>query len=243
MEVEFPITYKMEQQLRGHKLVIRGVNYTVTDIYVKEGTPTNTVAAYLPVTSAGMATFIVPFNVQHLPDGVQAYELTNNGDATIWATEVNALEADKPVLIVAAEGEYKFISEEGASADISGKTGTYANGALVGTYQTIDPLAQTTDDKYNYLLQNGKDGAAFYQVLDGSCSVAPYRAYLSCAHNANAGRANPAPRMRIVFHTDETTDVEKIQGDNVPCTKFIENGQLYILQNGVKYNAQGQIIK
>lgn len=245
MDLEFPVTYKMEQQLRGKNLLVRGVNYTMTDIYVKEGTPTTTVAAYLNVTSAGMATLVLPFDVPSLPDGVQAYNLTNNGDETIWANEVNALEADKPVLIIAAVGEHEFVSEEGASDDISGKTGTFANGALIGTYTTIDPLAKQTGSAYNYVLNNGTDGVAFYQVLDDGCSVPPYRAYLSCAYNANVPQAGMSPRksMRIVFHTKETTGLGEVQGDNVQSTKVFENGVLYIKHNGIKYNIQGQLSK
>ncbi|MBR4563498.1 MAG: hypothetical protein IKO26_03510 [Paludibacteraceae bacterium] len=243
MDVEFPVTYKMAQQLRGKNLVVRGVNYTMTDIYVKEGTPTNTVAGYLNVTDAGMATLVLPFDVPTLPTGVQAYNLTNNGDETIWANEVNVLEADKPVLIVAAEGEYEFVSEEGASDDISSKTGTYANGALVGTYTAINPLAQTTGGNYNYVLNNQGGNVAFYQVRDDGCSVAPYRAYLSCGHDASNNGANFAPRMRIVFHKDTTTGVENVQGDKLQSTKVFENGVLYIMNNGIKYNVQGQLCK
>ena len=245
MVVEFPVTYKMEQQLRGKNLLVRGKNFTMTDIYIKEGTPTNTVAGYLNVTSAGMATYVLPFDVPALPEGVEAYELTNNGDETIWANEVNALEADKPVLIVAAEGEYEFVSEEGASDDISGKTGTFANGALIGTYTTIDPLTEQTGSAYNYVLNNGTEGVAFYQVLDDGCSVPPYRAYLSCAYNAIVPKAGMPPRksMRIVFHTKETTGLGEVQGDNVQSTKVFENGVLYIKHNGIKYNIQGQLCK
>lgn len=246
MTVEFPVTYKMEQQLRGNKLVIRGVKYTVTDIYVKEGTPTTTVAAYLPVTSAGMATFIVPFNVPALPDGVQAYELTNNGDPTIWATPVDALEADKPVLIVAAQNEdpgYEFISEEGASDDISGKTDLYSNGALVGTYYAIAEVPVSDGSVNNYILSNGSDGVAFYQVRDNSCSVPAYRAYLSCGYNASAAGPNPAPKMHIVFRQDNTTAIEDVQVDKLQSTKVFENGVLYIKHNGIKYNIQGQLCK
>lgn len=242
MEVEFPITYKMEQQLRGNKLVIRGVNYTVTDIYVKEGTPTNTVAGYLNVTEAGMATLVLPFNVPTLPNGVQAYNLTNNGDATIMATEVQTLEADKPVLIVAAEGEYQFVSEDGASDDISGKTSTYANGALIGTYVGINPIPVSALEVNNYILQNGSEGVAFYQVTAANCSIPAYRAYLSCGYNASNAGPNPAP-MRIVFHQDATTGVENLQGNQIPCTKVFKNGVLYIKYNGIMYNVQGQLCK
>lgn len=242
MVAEFPVTYKMEKQLRGKNLLVRGKNFTMTDIYVKEGTPTTTVAEYLNVSAAGMATYVLPFNVPALPDGVQAYELTNDGSEVIMATEVSALEADKPVLIVAAAGEYEFVSEEGASDDISSKTGTYTNGALVGTYYDIAEVPVSDGSVNNYILSNGSDGVAFYQVRDNSCSVAPYRAYLSCGYNASAAGPKPAP-MRIVFQKGGTTGVEEIQGGKVPCTKVFENGVLYIKHNGIKYNIQGQLCK
>ena len=37
--------------------------------------------------------------------------------------------------------------------------------------------------------------------------------------------------------------VVKVQGDNVQSTKVLENGVLYIIKNGVRYNAQGQAVK
>lgn len=242
MVVEIPVTYKMEQQLRGNALIAQGLNYTMTDIYVKEGTPVNTVAAYLHVTAAGMATYVLPFNVPVLPAGVQAYELTNDGSDLIEATEVNAMTADKPVLIIAAEGEYEFISEANSSDDLSGKTGTYANGVLIGTYTAINPLEQTTAGNYNYVLNNQGGNVAFYQVRDNSCSVPAYRAYLSCAHDASNNGANFAPKMRIVFHEDAATGVES-QALKVNSQKFIKNGQIRIFRDGRIYNVLGQMAK
>lgn len=239
--VEFPVTYKMEQQLRGNSLLVRGKNFTMTDIYVKEGAPINKVAAYLNVTSAGMATYVLPFNVPALPAGVQAYELTNDGDETIWANPVSALTADEPVLIVAAEGEYEFISEEGASDDISGKIGTYAHGALIGTYQTIDPLEQTTAGNYNYILQNGTDGIAFYQVRDNSCSVAPYRAYLSCGYPGTPAPGAPAHKMRLVFPHSSPTDIDTTNASvRHGGSKILHNGQILIIRDNKMYNVLGQ---
>jgi len=240
MVVEFPVTHKMAQQLKGNSLIVKGNDYTLTDVYIKEGTPVNTVAAYLDVTAAGMATYVLPFNVPTLPDGVKAYRLTNDGTNEIVATELNALTADQPVLIIAAEGEYEFISEDGASDDISGKTGTYTNGALVGTYQTIAAVSATTATNYNYVLQNGTDGVAFYQVTDATCSIAPYHAYLSCEYNAIGGGSS-AP-MRIRFHKDTATGIDQVENGTSTNVKMIENGQLFIIHDGKTYNALGQIV-
>ena len=241
MVVEFPVTYKMEQQLRGNKLVVRGVNYTVTDVYIKSGTPVTNVAAYLNVTAAKMATYVLPFNVPALPEGVKAYDLTNDGTNEITATEVSSLTADKPVLIIADEGEYEFLSEDGASDDISGKTGTYTNGALVGTYQPIANVPTPSDANYNYILQNGTDGVAFYQVTATGCSIAPYHAYLSCGYNSQAS-GTPAP-MRIRFRQDAATAVSQAANGNPAIRKRMIDGQLFIEREGTLYTTQGQIVK
>ena len=241
MTVEFPVTYKMEQQLRGKNLLVRGKNFTMTDIYVKEGTPTSTVAAYLNVTAAKMATYVLPFNVPALPEGVKAYNLTNDGTNEITATEVSSLTADKPVLIIAEEGEYEFLSEDGASDDISGKTGTYTNGALVGTYQAIANVPTTSAANYNYILQNGSEGVAFYQVTTTGCSIAPYHAYLSCGYDSQAG-GTPAP-MRIRFQQDAATAVSQAANSNPAIRKRMINGQLFIEREGTLYTTQGQIVK
>lgn len=236
MVVEIPVTSKMEQQLRGNDLIVQGLNYTMTDIYI----PGNNIATYLDVTSAGMATYVLPFNVPVLPVGVKAYRLTNDGSNVIDATEVSELTADKPVLIVASEGEHEFLSEDGASDDISGKTGTYTDGALVGTYVGIDPVPASAGSTYNYILQNGVEGVGFYKVTADDCTLDPYRAYLSCGYDAMAG-GSPAP-MRIRFREDTTTGVENVQAaTNVQ--KMLIDGQLYILRDGVTYTVQGQIVK
>lgn len=237
MVVEIPVTSKMEQQLRGNDLIVQGLNYTMTDIYI----PGNNIATFLDVTAAGMATYVLPFDVPTLPDGVKAYRLTNAGSNEIVATKVNALEEDKPVLIVADEGKYEFLSEDGESDDISSKPGTHTDGALVGTYQAIAAVPETTDAKYNYVLQNGTDGVAFYQVKDATCSIAPYHAYLSCGYNAIGGGSS-AP-MRIRYAENTATDIDQMVNGTCENVKMIKDGQLFIIRDGKTYNALGQMVK
>ena len=236
-----PVTHALLHQLGSQGLTINGQNFTFDEVFVAEGTPSNTKAAYLNVTAAGMATYVLPFDVPDLPDGVEAYNLTNDGTNEIVAEQVYSLTEDNPVLIIAAEGEYEFVSAEGKSDDVSGKTGTYTNGALVGTYAAINPLAQTTAGNYNYILQKHEDEVAFYQVLDGSCSVAAYHAYLSCGYNANGG-GSPAP-MRMVFRPKMPTATENTQQAAASVQKVLKDGQLYILRGNTMYTIQGQTVK
>ena len=53
-----------------------------------------------------------------------------------------------------------------------------------------------------------------------------------------------APAPRFLFQQEEqTTDVENVQSDNMPCTKILRDGQLIIIKDGKEYNAQGFIVK
>lgn len=45
------------------------------------------------------------------------------------------------------------------------------------------------------------------------------------------------------YYSDFTTDLSNVQSDKVPCTKVLENGVLYIMYNGTKYNVQGKMVE
>ena len=237
MTVSYVVDAEMLAMIQENGMSLRGSNCKVSDVYVQSASATSPQYT-LNVTSAGMATLVLPFNVLSLPDGVEAYTLTNNGDETIWATPISSISADKPVLIVAAAGPYTFIGQEGGNWDISGKSSSttdYADGQLIGNYLPSRTVWGTTDGNYNYVLQkHGEEAPAFYQVRSNNISLSPYRAYLSCGFNANQGGANPAPKMRIAFHNNTTTGMDNTNV-NINAVK--------VLRNGVEYNVNGQIVK
>lgn len=244
MTVSFVVNEAMKSELQSRGLRVRGAKCTVTDVYVHKATAA-TRSYTLTVSTAGMATLVLPFNVPSLPAGVEAYSLTNNGDETIWADPVTSIEADKPVLIVASAGDYIFNSGEGDNWDISGKawsSNDYSNSALIGNYAPNRTVPQTTDDNYNYVLQNGTDGVAFYQVKDNACTISPYRAYLSCSHNHSAGGAQHAP-MKMVFRPTTPTGEESVQSLEGSIQKVLRDGQIYILRDNHMYTIQGQLVK
>ena len=146
----------------------------------------------LTVTEADMSTLVLPFNAD-LPTGVSAYTLTADA-STITATEVTSITKDQPVLIVAEAGTYTFTGD--ATADYSTEAPT--EGALVGTYNTIDAA------EGNYVLQkHGGYDAAFYLLTTGSNKVIkPFRAYLTAPASAR--------EMKIVFAGGETTGVQYV---------------------------------
>ena len=145
----------------------------------------------LAVSSAGMATLVLPFNAS-LPSGVTAYKLTTTS-SVVSANSVESIAANEPVLIVANEGNYEFT---GSSPSYSASP--VQSGALIGTYVTMNA------EDGNYVLQKIDNEVGFYKLAASSNHVInPFRAYLSGAENA-------AARLSIVFEDSETTGISSL---------------------------------
>ncbi len=52
-----------------------------------------------------------------------------------------------------------------------------------------------------------------------------------------------ATYMATFTAEEKTQDLDNVQTPKVQCTKLIENGVLYLIFNGTKYNVQGQVVK
>ena len=244
LTISYVVNQDMLTDLQASGLLICGAGFTISSVHIIEAAARQETYT-LTVGDAGMATLVLPFNVPYLSEGVTAYALTNDGSNTILATQVNAIEADKPVLIIAPAGNHPFYSENGANADISGKyaasSGTYVNGALVGNY-VRSTVPTTGPYAYNYVLQQHGEEVAFYQVQEANCNVPAYRAYLSCGFPGNTGGAAPA-RMRLVFQQEEVaTGMESVKSSEISSQKILRNGQLFIIRDGKTYDIFGQLV-
>lgn len=79
----------------------------------------------------------------------------------------------------------------------------------------------------------GNDGVGFYHYT--ASMLNPHKAYVIYS-------GSQAPR-RMPFIFDQATGVESVQPSAISSQKVIENGQLIIIRNGVRYNAAGQNVK
>ena len=77
----------------------------------------------------------------------------------------------------------------------------------------------------------------------GSQTAAANRAYLTNITPANAAPVPGRRRINMAIQANAPTAVDHVLGDKVQGVKVLRNGQLYIIKNGIKYNAQGQIVK
>ena len=185
---------------------------------------------YYPVTiSHGWASFCAPEDVT-IPSGLTAYigeEVEADGsDKVLVLTEIEGgkIKANTGVVLAGSDGSYELTATTGASSMSSSMTGT--------TSRIANPNTTTT-----YGLNSSKGE---FQKYQGNY-IPANKAFLTYE---TGGSSAPA-RLRMQIGPKQVpTAIDAT--DNQPsaaCLKMIENGQLIIIRDGVKYNVQGQILK
>ena len=178
------------------------------------------------LNTEGYATFSAKVASFIATEGITAYKAAVNGELiTLTALEGN-IPAGTGVMLYGETGGTKVdlpVATSGDAADVTGndlKPTTLSDGSLAEMESNVWALGDG-----NQFLQY--TGAAFIHN----------RAYL--VHE----KATEAKAMRIVFD-DEATGIDAaIGGKSVREGKFIENGNIVIVKNGMKYNVAGQVIK
>ena len=175
----------------------------------------------------------------------QNYKLSNDGTQAFIAD----LSGSDLVLTKIAEGTQVIpantavILRKTGSADPVVLTPTEENGVSVNpddnslegvdAVTTLESLSIAQENCY-VLSGTNEYGVGFYRI--NSTSLKAHKAYV--VYNGNA-----APkRMRFVFNQEQVvTGMENANAD-IKAEKILENGVLYIIKNGVRYNVQGQIV-
>jgi len=111
---------KAGQLTNTKNVIVDGVcaNLDLTDGYPFQAPAafTATAAKFTKtVSDAGFATMVMPFAAA-LATGVKAYNLTGISGTSVISADADAIVADKPVLIEAAEGTYNFTATSAAIA-------------------------------------------------------------------------------------------------------------------------------
>jgi hypothetical protein len=83
---------------------------------------------------------------------------------------------------------------------------------------------------------NSVTGVGFYAFTG---KIPAHKAYLTIS----GGAAYAPKKLRFVFNNEQQATGIDNAADGIMSEKRIENGQLVIIKNGVRYNAQGQVIQ
>ncbi len=161
--------------------------------------------------------------------GATFFEVVGQETGKVYLASVTELEAGVPYIFEKSASQIKVVYT-GDKKDDPVNTG--ANG-LIGNF---------TNDKVvpagNYILYNNE-----FRKSDGEAKVNAYRAYLDLSAVEGGKPTHTMPGRRYIGMSvqgeNETTGVEDIFTTDAPV-KVIENGQLIIIRDGVKYNVQGQ---
>lgn len=169
-----------------------------------------------------------------LPVGVEAFTAVISGDAlnlTSVAEAGQAIPSGNAVILKSDVQDYTLAA--GAATGV-----TLENNVLHGVDEAT-LVSNVVMSCTCYVLSGGSNGVGFYTYAADKMLKA-HKAYAVI----NAGIAYAPKKLRFVFNQEQTTtDIEGIQPSEVRSQKVIENGVLYIIKNGVRYNAQGQVVK
>ena len=182
--------------------------------------------AYSRSTTAGkFGTICLPFGSNSYT-GATFYEFVGSETGKVYLGSVTTLEAGVPYIFEASANEL-VVYGNGTMTDKAG----YKNG-LYGTFNNDTEVAVG-----NYILKDNK----LCQAAD-ICYVNANRAYIVMSE-VPTGAPQQMPGRRYIGMSvqgeNEATGVEDIFSTDAPV-KVIENGQLIIIRDGVKYNVQGQ---
>lgn len=196
--------------------------------------PRADIAAKQDPDNAGVyySTFFDSSRKFPLPAGTEAYVATISGEDMIMNKVVNGgevLPANTPVILKSNVASLSLTPTDAAAVTIS------AENALHG----VDEATAAPANCYvlsGHSTDNSVTGVGFYQF---SGTLAAHKAYITVS-----GGAAYAPRkLRFVFNGEQQATGVDNAADGIMSEKRIENGQLVIIKNGVRYNAQGQIVK
>lgn len=172
--------------------------------------------------------------------GTQVLKLAKAGVAPDQAQElgfstVNSIQASTPYLI-------KPGKTVGAGSVLRNVTlSTTLKPVTIGNV-TMHPLLNPIEYDYtqdNVLFFLGSDNYLYYKANNNI--ILGLRSYFTFAGITEYSQAAQV-RARVVFNENETTDLDNLITTDAPV-KVIENGQLIIIRDGVKYNIQGQVIR
>ena len=199
------------------------------------------------VTTGEYGTICIPYGSSNYT-GAEFYEISwMEMDGTtpkgIWLDQVNgALTAGKPYIFKATADEIAIVGDgTTAAAPVVGVAG------LTGTFTLIQD-SETSGDASNKLEGNYMIAGNQFLLCGTGCWLKENRAYIDAsiiAGHTTKKEEIPGRRRVCLGETSEntTTGVDNNQLPNANIQKVIENGQLIIIRDGVKYNIQGQVIK
>ena len=161
--------------------------------------------------------------------GLEAYMITGHeGDAVTKTQVEGTVPANTGLLLKGAAGSYTIPVVASSSTDVS------ANKLVAGTGAAVSAVVGNT----RYVLGvSAGDEAEFQKIAETPATVAKGKAYLEFVGESLA--------RTMSFEGDKVTGISeaKSEVEFAKEGKFVEGGKLVIFKKGMKFNANGQVVK
>lgn len=207
---------------------------TQSDVYLYRKTGESFTTETVTVSDVGYATLYYGTENLIVPEGVVARTYKVESGALVETETYEAGEVVPKTIAVVLEGAEGFYDFIVTPVPGMGPAATNLKGSDVAT--------TTTGGAYYYGLSlnsaNEANSVGFYWMAAGGVAFTngAHKAYLAVDELPAS-----APE-RILFHDNNATNIQNVEGAE-KAVKFMENGQLYILKNGVVYDAMGKTVR
>lgn len=168
----------------------------------------------------------------------------------IFVEDATTIEAGVPYLITYPSAHADIVNPvfTGITVTTTTPSATSADGVTFqGMFAQvhIDPYTSSArDEDYLFLGANSQLYWPSSDQTSSSIKMRGFRAYFIIDRNSISPALAPkGTRARIMDAPKTTTAIDNTSAKFGGSEKIIENGILYIIRNGIRYNAQGQIIK
>ena len=216
-------------------LVVIGDGDNSTVIADNEGEKVNVKVNRTFKANDGYYTICLPFDLatEKIGKAYQIQEITEHvaGEGiNVEFTEVTTLTAGQPYLLLPSKNLENPIFEGVTIVNTTGDVAPTVSGEGINiAFTGIINGGGNTNGTSEYYVGNGG------YLYNGETPILGLRAFFTITDN----NGNPAKvRARVVVGENPTTGFENITTTD-KAVKIIENGQLIIIRDGVKYNAQG----
>ena len=186
------------------------------------------------VTNGNYGTICLPYSAIKV-EGAELFSIAGKDENGIYLDEASELLMGVPYIFL-ANADQLTVYYWGGQSFTPSENHLYSANGLVGFINDGQEYT-VTSDAHNYILHN--NGLYF---VDSTVKIKSNRAFIDWSNVQDAAPSS-APRRRIAVY-NMPTGIEEITSDKSQMTnKFLRDGQLVIIKNGVTYNAQGQIVK
>ena len=207
-------------------------NSTIKAHFRLRGTVNFTISAARYASWYGLDNLVIP-------DGITAQYVSDWSNTILtWESLSSIIPAEEGVILSGEPGTYvAYITSETEQAEGNMLKGTLSEEVINNACVHYILSAESDGNRVGLYWPN--EATVSDETGVGLFTNKAHKAYLELPANG----ASLAPRRYVFGAYNTTTDVENLYSPTTEIQKMMENGVLYIIKNGIKYNTQGQIVK